>query len=116
MSGSNFVREIRVKAAKKFLKIAFPDAEDIRTIKTSRTIIEEKIGVPILVGNPENIKKIAAENNVKIDDIQVINPLTSAWKEEFANHVYERRKAKGLTLEQASELVKNPLYFAGCML
>ncbi len=116
MSGSNFVKEIREKAAKKYLKIAFPDAEDVRTLKASRTIIEEKIGVPILVGNPENIKKIAAENKVKIDDVEIVDPLTSAWKEEFANHVYERRKAKGLTLEQATELVKNPLYFAGCML
>lgn len=116
MSGSNFVKSIREKAAKKFLKIAFPDAQDVRTLKASRILIEEKIAAPILVANPDNIKKIAAENKVKIDDLEIIDPLTSAWKEEFANHVYERRKHKGLTLEQGAELVKNPLYFAGCML
>ncbi|MDW3228880.1 MAG: phosphate acetyltransferase [Acidobacteriota bacterium] len=116
MSESNFVKEIREKAAKKYLKIAFPDAEDIRTIKASRSIIEEKIGLPILVGNPDNIKKIAKENNLQADDLEIIDPVDSVWKEDFANHIYERRKAKGLTLEQASELVKNPIYFAGCML
>jgi phosphate acetyltransferase len=116
MSGSNFVKEIREKAAKKYLKIAFPDAEDIRTLKASRTIIEEKIGRPVLISNPESIKKIAAENNLKIDDIEIVDPVTSAWKEEFASHVYQRRKAKGLALEQAVKLVKNPIYFAGCTL
>lgn len=116
MSESNFVKEIREKAAKKYLKIAFPDAEDIRTIKASRSIIEEKIGLPILVGNPDNIKKIAKENNLQADDLEIIDPVDSVWKEDFANHIHERRKAKGLTLEQASELVKNPIYFAGCML
>ncbi len=116
MSGSNFVKEIRDKAAKKHLKIAFPDAEDIRTIKASRSIIEEKIGLPVLVGNPDNIKRIAVENNLQVDDLEIIDPINSFWKEDFANHIYERRKAKGLTLEQASELTKNPIYFAGCML
>nr|HUM35097.1 phosphate acyltransferase [Candidatus Saccharicenans sp.] len=62
MSGSNFVKEIREKAARRFLKIAFPDAEDVRTLQAARTLIAEKIGQPILIGNPENIKKIAADN------------------------------------------------------
>ncbi|MDD8030772.1 MAG: phosphate acyltransferase, partial [Acidobacteriota bacterium] len=77
MSESNFVKEIREKAAKKYLKIAFPDAEDIRTIKASRSIIEEKIGLPILVGNPDNIKKIAKENNLQADDLEIIDPVDS---------------------------------------
>jgi len=65
MSGSNFVREIREKAAKRFLKIAFPDAEDIRTLKASRTIIEERIGVPILVGNPETSRRLPLRTKLR---------------------------------------------------
>jgi phosphate acetyltransferase len=116
MSGTNFVKEIREKAARRFLKIAFPDAEDVRTLQAARTLIAEKIGQPILIGNPENIKKIAADNNLKFDDLEIMNPTTSSWKEEFAEHLYGRRKAKGMSLEEATALIQTPLYFAGCLL
>ena len=116
MSGTNFVKEIREKAARRFLKIAFPDAEDVRTLQAARILIAEKIGQPILIGNPENIKKIAAENKLNIDELEIMNPVTSPWKEEFAEHLYERRKAKGMSLEEATALVQTPLYFGGCLL
>lgn len=116
MSESNFVKEIREKAAKRYLRIAFPDAEDLRTIQAARTLIAEKISQPVLIGNPDNIKKIAAGSNLKFDDLEIMDPVTSPWKEEFARHLYDRRKAKGLSLEEATALVQAPLYFAGCLL
>mgnify|MGYP005845487043 CR=1 FL=1 len=116
MAENDFIQSIREKAAKKFLKVAFPDAEDLRTLTAARTIINEKIGVPVLVGNKENIIKLANENGTDINDIEIIDPSSFNFIEEYTNILYEKRKSKGLTLEQARQLVLNPLYFSGVML
>lgn len=116
MAENDLVKSIREKAAKKFLKVAFPDAEDPRTLIASRTLINEKIGIPVLVGKRDNIIKIANESGIKISDIEIIDPSTSDFIEEFAEILYEKRKSKGLSLEQARQLVLNPLYFSGFLL
>jgi phosphotransacetylase len=67
MSKNPFIDEIRTKAKSKNALVAFPDAEDIRSIKTSRFLADEKIARPVLVGNPGNFRSpidgmIAASN------------------------------------------------------
>jgi phosphate acetyltransferase len=112
----DFVKSIREKAAKRNLRVAFPDAEDVRTLNCARTLVAEKIGVPVLVGSSDAIKKVANENNIKIDDIEIIDPSASNLKDELANILFDKRKAKGMSLEQAKETAKSPLYFAGLLL
>ncbi len=116
MEGSEFIKSIREKASKRNLKVAFPDAEDVRTLVASRTLIDEKIAVPVLVGSKEKINEIALQNNLKVNDIEIVEPLVSPLKEEFAKVLFEKRKAKGMTLEEAKETILSPLYFAGILL
>lgn len=113
---ANFTESMRMKAKSLNYKIAFPDAEDIRTIKTAIYLNNNEIAQSVLVGNPENIKKIAKENELNIDTIEIINPNESELTNEFANILYNRRKSKGMTEEQAGQTVLNPLYFAGFLL
>jgi phosphate acetyltransferase len=70
----------------------------------------------VLVGPAASIAKLAAENGIDLAGIEVIDPCASAWHDEFTGLLFEKRKAKGMTREQAAELVKNPLYFSGLML
>jgi len=114
--GNTFIADIRDKAAKKFLKVAFPDAEDVRTLKAALTCKEKKIADPLLIGPAAAIKKIAADNGLDIGAVPIVDPSTDAGRAELANVLYEKRKAKGLTPEQAVELAKGPLYYAGLML
>jgi phosphate acetyltransferase len=116
MSGNTFIKDIRVKAAKKNLRIAFPDAEDARTLKAALALVAEKIGVPLLVGSAAAIQKIAAENGLDLAKVEVVDPAASPLAPDFAARLFEKRKAKGWTLEQAAEALKSPLYFAGMML
>jgi len=116
MSGNTFIKDIRAKAAKKNLRIAFPDAEDVRTHKAALALIAEKIGVPLLVGSAAAIKKIAAENGLNIGAVEIVDPATSPFKAEFTDQLFEKRKTKGWTKEQAAEALRSPLYFAGMML
>jgi len=116
MSGNTFIRDIRTKASKRNLRVAFPDAEDARTLKAALTLKAEKIAIPLLVGNPDALHKIAGDNGLDLDGIEIVNPLTSEWKDALVNLLFEKRKAKGWTMEQTVEAAKTTLYFAGLML
>jgi len=112
----NFIETIRAKAQNLNLSVAFPDAEDERTLKTSIFLLNEKIAKPVLIGNPDNISKLANDNNLDISDIPIINPDNSEYQDEFAKLLFEKRKHKGMTIEKAGETIKDPLYFAGLLL
>ncbi len=114
--GNNFIDSIRTKAKAINKTVAFPDADDARTLNASITLLNNKIAQPILVGNPEKIKKVADENNLDVSAIPIYNPENSELSYELANLLYEKRKEKGMTPEQAKETIKDPLYFAGLLL
>jgi len=113
---NTFIADIRAKAAKKFLTVAFPDAEDIRTLKAALALREAKIAKPWLVGDAAAIGKLAKDNGLGLDGIPVVDPQTDAAKAELVNLLFDKRKAKGWTLEQSAEAAKSPLYYAGLLL
>jgi len=113
---NDFIKSIREKAKQLNLTVAFPDADDERTLKASLTLIDQKIAKPCLIGNPEKINKVANDCGLNISHIPIYNPDDSEWIQEFANILFEKRKNKGMTFDEAKETVKNPLYFAGLML
>jgi phosphate acetyltransferase len=114
--GNTFIQDIRNKAAQKFPRVAFPDAEDVRTLKAALGLRELRIAQPLLVGNSAAIANVAQENNISIEGIPVVDPPDSEWKDELVNLLFEKRKTKGWTLKQSAEAAKSPLYFAGLML
>lgn len=116
MTGKTFIPDIREKAGKKHIRVAFPDAEDIRTLKAALKLHQEKIAVPLLVGPAEKIRQLAKDNNIGLEGTAVVDPRTSEWKNDFTQGLFEKRKSKGWTVEQAAEALQSPLYFAGMML
>jgi phosphate acetyltransferase len=116
MTGKTFIPDIREKARKKHVRVAFPDAEDIRTLNAALKLEQEKIAVPLLVGPTDRIGKLAVDNGLALGGISVVDPATSEWKDDFVRGLFEKRKAKGWTAEQAAEALRSPLYFAGMML
>ncbi|MBM2816039.1 MAG: Phosphate acetyltransferase [Ignavibacteria bacterium] len=116
MEENKFIKSIRQKATLKNCRVAFPDADDIRTIKAARFLSDNSIARPVLVGNMDSISAIANDNNISLIGFDIINPLVSSNLPEFSSMLYEKRKAKGMNEIQAMEEVKNPLLFAGFML
>jgi phosphate acetyltransferase len=116
MTGNTFIPDIREKARKKHIPVAFPDAEDVRTLKAALMLKSQKIAEPWLVGNPDAILKAAKDNGVSLDGIPVVNPLTDGNKDKLVHLLFEKRKAKGWTLEQSAEAAKSSLYYAGLLL
>jgi phosphate acetyltransferase len=116
MSQNAFVTGIRSNAAKRGYKVALPDAEDVRVLKAAVVLRDAKIAQPVLVGPSAVIAKIAAESGIGMAGIEVVDPAASPWHDEFTGLLFDKRKAKGMTREQAAALVGQPLYFAGLML
>jgi phosphate acetyltransferase len=116
MSENAFIQGIRSNAAKRCYKVALPDAEDVRVLRAAVTLRGMTIAQPVLVGSAAAIARLAADNAVDLAGIEVVDPAASPWHDEFAGLLFEKRKAKGMTREQAADLVRNPLYFAGLML
>lgn len=105
-----------IKKAKEDIKtIILPEAEDARVLKAARIIKDENIAKVILIGDKAQALRKAKINNVDISDIDFISPIESEHYEEFIHYLYELRKEKGLSLNQARELVQNPVYFGVLM-
>ncbi len=116
MADNTFINGVRAKAAEICKRVAFPDAADVRSIEASRFLADQKLAEPVLVGYEDEIKKVATDNNINLDGIEIIDPKQSNLSEEFANMLFEKRKNKGMTIEQAKETILDPLYFAGYLL
>ena len=111
----NFIENIKNRAKQEIKTIVLPESEDIRTLKATQIALKEKYANIVLVGNEEIIKQKAQENNINIEGATIINPQTSKDYEKYAQLLYELRKNKGMTIEQAKELVLNPVYFGMLM-
>ena len=106
---------IKEKAKADVKHILLPEGSEERTVQAARIITDEKIAKVTLLGDEEEIKKVAEKFNVCLCGIDIINPLTDPDFEHYANGFYELRKAKGMTHEKARETIKNTLFYA-CMM
>ena len=111
----NFIENMKQRARNEIKKIVLPEASDLRTIKAAAIALEEKYAEIVLIGDEVSINKLAEENNLDISKATIVNPLTSEKSEEYAEKLYELRKAKGMTLDQAKDLVKDEVYFGMMM-
>lgn len=112
----SFIDSIKDRAKKNIKTIILTESEDVRVLEAAAKVKEEKFANVILIGNENDATELATRNNIDITGIQIINPETSEKYEEYVNAFYELRKAKGITLEQAKEIVKDNMYFGTMML
>ena len=111
----SFIDEIKQKAKRNIKKIVLPEANDIRIIEATATILKEQFADIILLGNEQKIIEMARQNNLDISKCTIIDPKTSVKHNEYAQKLYELRKNKGLTLEKAEELVNDTVYYGMMM-
>ena len=103
----------RAKADKQ--RIVLPEGTEERTIKAADRLIADGVAEIILIGNPADIQKLAAEYDLKnIDKATIIDPKNHEKKAAYANLLFQLRQKKGMTEEKAAILVEDPLYL-GCL-
>ncbi len=97
-------------------RIVLPEGEDPRTIQAVGAILAEKIARPVLLGNERTIRARAAELGVVLPPaVPILDPARSERAQDYAQELFQLRKAKGMTYEQARETVEDVLYFGALM-
>ena len=97
-------------------RIVLPESLEERTLTAADKALADDIAEIILIGNRDEIFALAEKLGLKnIDKATIIDPATSAKTEEYANLLFELRKSKGMTIEDARKKVLDPLYF-GCLI
>jgi phosphate acetyltransferase len=105
-----------LKMAKQQIKtIVLPESNDERILKASEILLKNCGVNIILLGNESDILSKAKNLNIKIDGIKIIDLEKNEYQQNFADELYELRKSKGLSKEEAKELIKDKTYF-GTML
>ncbi|MBR4757438.1 MAG: phosphate acetyltransferase, partial [Bacteroidaceae bacterium] len=104
----------RAKANKQ--RIVLPESLEERTLTAADRSLADDIADIILIGNPDKIAQKAKELGLThIGKATIIDPATSEKTAEYTNLLYELRKSKGMTMEEAQKKVLDPLYF-GCLI
>ena len=112
----NLLEHIVARAKSDKQRIVLPEATEERTLRAADRVLADDIANLILIGNPEELKTLAEKWDLhNIDKATIVDPENNPKAEEYATLLAELRKKKGMTIEQARQLVKNPLYL-GCMI
>ena len=110
-----FIDQIKQRAKNEIKTIVLPEATDARILEAAEIVKSEGYAKVILIGEEATVRKIAKEKGIELGDTQIIDPTKSERTSEYANTLYELRKAKGMTEEQAQKLVLDPVYFGMMM-
>ncbi len=111
----SFIEQIKERAKTEIKTIVLPEATDQRILEAAQIVKNEGYAKVMLIGNEDEVKKIANDKKIDIEGIKIVDPSKSEKKEEYANKLYELRKAKGMTEEQAQKLILEPVYFGMMM-
>lgn len=110
---STFMDKIKALAASDKKTIVLAEGEERRTVQAADAVLKQGFANVILLGSEAKIREISSD--LDISGARIIDPASSELTQDFASKLYELRKAKGMTEEQAAQTILNTLYF-GCML
>ena len=112
---SIFFEKIVQRASENIRTIVLPEGSDERTIEAAAKILELNFAKVILLGDVDIVSKQLKQYGSDPAKLEILNPAVNSKIDEFANAFYEYRKHKGVTLEQAANIIKDEIYF-GTML
>ena len=112
----DFLNNIRGKAAKINSAIVFPEALDHRVLQAVDFLHNNNILSPILIGSQPDIMQAASSCGANISNIQIRDPLHDVEFQNYVNQLVQLRQHKGMTQEEATELMKDPVFFGTMMI
>ena len=109
------LNKIRERAAADPQHIILPEGEDIRTVQAAAICAAGRIAKITIVGDEEKVRALAAAAGANLNGVDILNHRKSPDFGKFATFYHQMRRAKGVTLEEAEQTVKDPLYFGNLM-
>jgi phosphate acetyltransferase len=116
MSNENMIlHQIRQRAASDLQHIVLPEGEDARTVQAAEMCARDRIAKITLLGDEEKIREAAQISGANLNGVEILDHRKSADFGKTAMLYHELRRAKGVTLEEAEQTGKDPLYFGNLM-
>lgn len=112
----NVLEKLKQKAKTLKKQIVLPEGNDERVIRAAHDAANEGLASIILLGEQESVLSKAKNMGLDLKNVEIVNIQSDGKKEFYVQKLYELRKHKGLTLDQAREWLKNPMYYACMML
>jgi len=113
----NLIEKIREQARLDCQRIVLPEGDEERMVMAADAIIREKLCHLFLIADPAAVEKKALQYGLKnLEKATIINPKDHPKKQAYTELLYEVRKSKGMTLEEAARLVEDPLYLGALMI
>ena len=109
------LEKIRAKAASNPQRIILPEGEDARTVQAAEICARDRIAKVTLLGNEEKIRDAARVSSANLNGVEILDHRKSSEFGKTATFYHELRRAKGVTLEEAEQTVKDPLYFGNLL-
>jgi phosphate acetyltransferase len=107
----SMIEKVYAKARADVKRIVLPEGDEERTLLAAARLKAEGLAEPILLGNLETIRREASRVGADLSGLTLLDPETSEKTGEYADALYELRKAKGLSREAAGDLAKDPMYY-----
>jgi malate dehydrogenase (oxaloacetate-decarboxylating)(NADP+) len=104
------------KAKRNPKTVVYPEGNSSRILRAAHIVKSDGIANPILLGNPDEIKKVADEHEIDIEGITIIDPETSDKREAYAEKFYVMRCRRGITRDRASRMMRDRTYYGMMML
>ncbi len=112
------MRIIGNKARRDPKRIVFAEADNVKILKAAQIVFDEGVGYPILLGDENKIKNIAAANGIDLDEIPIFDPRSDATEEkrnQYAELFFAKRGRRGFNAYESKKVMKDRNYF-GCMM
>ena len=110
------MRGLMTRAQQDPQRIVFPEGEEPRILRAARILADEGIAHPILLGDPDVIRRQADDAAVTLEDIELAYPRTASDREAMAQDLWQRRQRRGISLREARARVLDPMYYGLLML
>ena len=110
-----FIHRLTLQARSDRKRIVLPEGDDDRILSSAGRLLQRGVADLTLLGDEAQIRHRCAELGVNLDETRVIDPRTSDLRQRFAEQYAELRKAKGITVEQAREIMRDATYFGTMM-
>ena len=103
------------KAQRSPKRIVFTEGEEGKILRACQILMDEKIAVPILLGNEARIRAAASELRLHLNGVQIVDPRAFPRLPEYTEEFYSLRQRKGVTRTEAEQSVLNPVTFGSLM-
>jgi phosphate acetyltransferase len=108
----DFLASIRRRARDRLRRLVFPEGHDARTLEAVARVAAGSLAIPLVIGGDLTRADL---DDLGVVDVEVVDPAKDARREELARRLYERRKAKGMTEEEALRALADPLLYGALM-